>query len=761
MKKILLFFCYVLLFFSFTSCKVTKFVPDGGYLLDKVEIETEKESVKKEELTRYLRQKPNSSVFGIWRMQLRIYSSAGKDSTKWINRVLMRTGEPPVIYDSIQTYFSEQQLKRAMQNKGYVNASVSSEVEYNKKRAKVTYLINENDPYRVRNYHIDIPNEELYKIVTDSAHTYIKEHILFDADVLDKERERITTAFRQLGHYNFNKELIVFSADSALSINRVDLTIHLREFNENNEEVYDKAFKKYYFRNIVFLTGKNTGFGSKGFNNIDTTTIVQKDNYFLINDGNKFLKMRTLEDNTFICSGSHYNDNAVEKTYEALNTLSPVKYVNIIFREAEGDSLDCLITISQGKEVSLSAEIEATYTNGYWGIATNLGVVHRNIFRGAESLSIQGRLAYEKQKDVFARELGLQSSLLFPNFLMPFTTQKFRRNIRANTAIGASINFQDRPGEFKVKSFGAGLNYGWHHLRFRHTLELIDISYVDFNVNDGFRDKFLKTGKFNVYNYSDHLITRIGYTGSFSTLNNNNPLKNHYSMRYSIETAGNLPYALNNIFGGETNKDGFYTVFNIPYSQYVRGDFNITYHQITDKNNRFVYHFGLGIGQPYGNAKVIPYERRYFSGGANSVRGWAESTLGPGSYKKDNNTRGRDYNQVGDIKLDLNAEYRFKMFRSLDGALFVDAGNVWANERIDKNLLSKEDYKEYKKRLFSLSSIAVSYGVGLRLDISFVIIRLDLGVKLHDPAATSRKDRWVTNLSSDDFALHFAIGYPF
>ncbi|MDL2290135.1 BamA/TamA family outer membrane protein [Paludibacteraceae bacterium OttesenSCG-928-F17] len=735
--------------------------------MDKVKIETEKESVKKDDLNRYLRQRPNSSVFGVWRMQLRIHNIAGKDSTKRINRFFMRAGEAPVIYDSIQTYFSEQQLKKVMQNRGYMHASVNSSVEYNKKKAKVTYHIKEHDPYRVRNYYIDISNPELYKIVNDSANTLIKENILFDVDILNKERERITTAFRNQGYYKFYKDLIIFSADSALNANRVDVTIRLRELSENNNDsIYDQIFKKYYFRNIFFITSRNLGINSQKFN-IDAISSQQKDNYYLINDEKVFLRMGTLQDNTFLFNGNPYNDRSVERTYGALNALSPVKFVNINFRETiEGDSLDCLISISRGKEVSLSAEIEATYTAGYFGIGTNLGLVHRNVFRGAESLSVQGRLAYEKQDDVFARELGLQTSLLFPNFLMPFTTQKFRRNIRANTAFNANVNFQDRPREFKVTSFGAGVRYGWNHYKFRHTLELLDLSFVDFDVTERFDTTFLTTGRFNRYNYSDHLITRIGYIGSFSTFNLNTPLKNYISIRYSIETAGNLPYAFNKIFGGKKNDDGFYSIFKIPYSQYVRGDFNISYHQIADDNNRFVYHFGLGFGQPYGNAVVIPYERRYFSGGANSVRGWAESTLGPGSYSRDPSLKSRrDYNQVGDIKLDLNAEYRFKMFRSLNGALFVDAGNVWTNERIEQEGLTDEQKAGHEKRQFKfntfLNELAISYGIGLRLDISFVVIRLDLGVKLHDPTAKTRKDRWITKLSSDDFALHFAIGYPF
>ncbi len=751
------FFCIAFLVF-FSSCKVTKFVPEGEYLLDKVEIKTENQEVKKENLERYIRQVPNSSVFGIWRMQLRIYSTAGKDTTKWRNRVLTGAGEAPVIYNPTQTYLSEQSLKKAMENKGYMHAEVTSIVRTEKKKARVTYYIKENKPYLLRDYEIDLPNEDLEEIAADSVNSLIKENMLFDVDVLNAEHERITRGFREQGYYKFNKEMLTYLADSTFKSNYIDVRIKLRDFEEDrNDSIQDLVFKQYYIRNILFFTSKNIGVTGVNFSeDINDFDITYQDNYILVSDKEKFLNINTLIENTFIESNSLYTDAAVERTYATLNLLPPIKYVNINFREVGGDSLDCVITVAPAKLFSFTTEVEATYTDGFWGVAANLGTVHRNVFKRAESLSLQGRLAYEWQGEgILANELGGQVGLTFPNFLMPFVSSGFRKNIRANTEFTANISTQNRPGEFEVMRVGAGMKYGWSQSRFRHSLELLDISYIDFDITKEFWDKFIESNKFNRYNYEDHLITRIGYIGSYSSFNPNRPLRNHYSFRYSIETSGNVLYAFNNIFGGEKNDDGFYTVVgNIPYSQYVRADFGITYHQVVDVNNRFVYRFFIGGGSPYGNANVIPYERRYYSGGANSVRGWAESRLGPGSYQRDKNIGGRDYNQIGDIKLDLNAEYRYKMVGKFDGALFLDAGNIWTVKSYDT-----QEGGEFKFKSF-LSQLGISYGIGLRLDFSFMVVRLDFGVKLHDPAL-NRSDRWRIKPTSNDLALHFAIGYPF
>ena len=755
-------FTGIIVLFFLTSCSVTKFVPDGSHLLDRVTVQTENNDINRTELTPYIRQMPNSSVFRVWRMQLRLYSSARKESPGFFGRVFQRVGEVPVIYDPIQTQLTVQSLTRVMHNKGFMHAEVSSETQLDdRQRARVTYIVQENAPYRLRDYTVDIHYEPLRRIASDSINSLIQPNMLFDVNVLDAERDRISQAFRELGYFRFNREMLIFEADSALNTNQVDLRMMLREFDsEHNDSILNLIFQPYRFRNIIFSTSRNIGVGGNPLQRSDIDSdyhlITRQENYIMISDPEIFLHLNTLINNTMIQSGEYFSDQAIQRTYAALNALPPIQYINVSLRERADNQLDAIITIAPAMLLSVSADVEATYTDGFWGVATTLGVVHRNVFRGAESLSLQGRMAYEWQGvGILAHELGAQASLLFPNFLMPFTTSDFRRNVRANTEFSTSVLSQTRPSEFDLNRVRAGTRYRWNQSRLQHSFDLLDISYVNFNITDEFYERFLASGIFNRYLYEDHLITRMAYSGIFSSFRPNRPLRNHLNLRYSIETAGNIPFAMNSLFGGPKNSDGFHTIFGVPYSQYIRADFNISYHQIFDEHNRFVYRLFVGAGTPFGNAKVIPWERRYFAGGANSVRGWGQSMLGPGVYQRNPAiTRGRDYNQIGDIKLDLNFEYRYRMFGNLNGALFIDAGNIWTVRSYESQAGGEFRFNTFWRQL------GIAYGTGLRLDFSFMVARLDFGIKLHDPGLPPNQ-RWRIRPTTRDMALHFAIGYPF
>ncbi len=744
-----------LLALLFSGCNATRYVPEGAYLLDKVKIKTDSKDLKRDDLEDYYRQTPNASVFGLFKVRLGIYNLAGNDSTKWLNNTLKKIGEEPIIYNPSLTSLTVQQLQRVVENKGYINAKVESNLVTKGKKATLEYTVKSNKPYTLRNYNFDLKNVSLTEVAADTSRSLIRSNMLFDVDVLDQERERITSRFRQFGYYNFNKEFLTYSVDSSLNINKVDVTLELRDYLKNaNDSINSIIFKQYNIRKVVFFTNTDAIIGPNLANRQETDTIRFRD-FMLITPKEKIIKLDALVQNTFINPKALYSDRSVERTYSALNSLGPIKYVNINFKEVERDSLDCYIYIVPARAVTLSTELEATYTDGFWGGAWNINALHRNVFKGAESLSLQTRIAYEWQKDVWAQELGAQVGLKFPRFMFPIGSYDFKRNIHANTEFTSSFSYQIRPQEFETTNVGAGMKYSWNTRRQQHSIDLFDLSYVYFpSIDPVFRDTFLATGIFNPYNYQNHFIMRTGYTGSTSSFNASRPMQNYSSMRYSVEAAGNLLYGLNQLLGSERSSDGSYRLFNIRYAQYVKGEYNLSHHQVFNKDNRFVYHVGLGVGIPYGNADVIPYERRFYSGGANSVRGWAESTLGPGIYKRIVGKK-RDYNQVGDIKLDLNMEYRTKMFWVMEGAMFLDAGNVWTM----KNYAETGDEGVFKLDTF-MNQIAISWGAGVRFDFSFFVARVDLGVKLFDPVL-NRRDQWRVQPKWNDLALHLAIGYPF
>jgi outer membrane protein assembly factor BamA len=736
-------------------------VPDGEFLLNKVNIRSDNKDIKQDELKEYIRQTPNAAVFGAWRMQLGLYNWAPKDTIKWLNRKLNKTfkkiGDPPVIYNPALTSLTVQQLQRLLENKGYINAKVQSKVKTNGKKAVVDYIINSNKPYKLGSYKINLKNVFLTQLAADTSKSLIKPGMLFDVDVFNAERERISKNFRQEGYFNFNKEFLSYTADSSLNSHAVNMTLELRDYLRRNADSLNKViFRQFTVRKIIFQANTDANFTTLSENSAEMDTVVFKD-FELISPKKRILKIDALVQNTYINPKSLYSDETVDKTYSALNALGAIKYVNITFKEVENNSLDCYIVVIPSKAVSLSTELEGTYTAGYWGVAGNVNIINRNVFKGAETLSLLARGAFEWQDGVWAEEYGGQIGLKFPRFMLPVGSYDFKRNIHANTEFTTSFGYQYRPGEFTTTNAGAGVNYSWNRGQFRHAFQLFDLSYVQFpKVEKAFRDRFLNPDNliFNPYSYSDHLIWRMGYNGSYTTFNSYRPLQNYSVFRYSLETAGNGLNALSHLMS-KPDSAGNYKLFNVRFAQYVKGEFNVTHHQIFNENNRFVYHLNVGLGVPYGNGEAIPFEKRFYSGGANSIRGWGESTLGPGTYQRIKSLP-RDFNQVGDIKLDMNWEYRAKMFWIMEGALFLDAGNIW----------TIKDYDTQKGGTFHLDTfadqIAIAYGAGLRLDIKLFIFRFDVGVKLYDPAQASRLDKWRVSPKIDrDFALHFAIGYPF
>lgn len=740
-----------LLLLGLTACSPAKFVPEGQFLLDKVEIQSNTKDLSPELLNEYLRQNTNPYVLGMFRMQLGIYNLAGKDSTKWFNKMFKRIGQAPVIYDPMLTSISTNQLRLFCVNKGFINASVNVDEEKSGRKIKLKYQIDGGKPYTIDQYQIGISEEPLFQIASDSVRSNIQTGMNFDVDQLNSERVRIASAMRDKGYFNFNKDFLEFVADSAQL--QVNLKLGLRQYLTSlPDSVQSDVFKPYFIKSINYhiVDAVNSAVA------IDSTKkdTLNNANYQLIGPVKTFLTLPSLISNTYLQPGSIYSDRDLERTYSGLNSLGPVKYVNVSFDKLATDSLDCKVDIVKAKTFSLSSQIEATYTERYWGISGNLGTVNRNLFKGAETLSIQGRLGLEWQSNVLAQEWGVQAKLSVPRMIMPILSYDFKRNFQGSTEFKSSYDYQFRPGEFTVINVGGGINYIWSGKSQNYRFDLMDLSYVYFpNITDAFRSTFLLTGKYNSYNYEDHMIMRTGYTGSYSTYNENRPLKNFTSLHYNFEASGNTLYGLSKLLNLDKDVDGYYKLFNIRYAQYLRADANYAFNHVFDKYNRIVYHAGLGLGVPYGNADAIPFERRFYSGGANSVRGWSESTLGPGVYQRIT-SQIRDYNQVGDIRLDLNVEYRSKLFWIMEGALFVDAGNIW----------TVKDYSYQAGGAFAFDTfykqIALAYGAGLRLDFSFFLFRFDVGKRLYDPARLDGTN-WRTNFKSEDFAFHIAIGYPF
>lgn len=732
---------------SFVGCNTTKFVPQGEYLLNKANIKVEdNKDVAVSSLKNYLQQKQNTEILGFWKLQLGIYNTSPLDTTKWVSRNARKIGEAPVIYSPELTDRSIAQLHKAMQNKGYFRAQVDTTMRVKDRKIDITYHIQAGKPYTIRRYNVDFQQEELQQVAQNQRTALIREGMQFDVDMLNQERQRITSAMRRNGCFYFEEDYIRFIADSTRGREQVDLTVCMHDyFYQLTPAQQEQVFRHYKIAHVHFHIDYEIGRAPEG----ERMRASMKGDYEFTWVGDKLLRENVLIRNCPIQPGDMYNEARVERAYSSLNQLAPIKYVDISFDSISENELDCHIVLSRSKLNTVSVEAEGTYSAGDWGVAVGAGYANRNLFKGAEEFTIDGRTSYEwRQNGGRAIEAKASTGLKFPNSL----------------AIDLNYNYQNRPEEYTRSIFGAGLQYQFRQrsLRLQHQFRFVDINYVYLPwISDAFRDQFLQSTNILKYSYESHFIVGWGYSGNYSSFNSRQPFRSYSNINYNVETAGNLMQGLAQICNFPTDEDGKYTLFNTRFAQFAKADVSFTYNQIFNESHRLVYHADFGVAVPYGNSQAVPFEKRYFAGGSNSVRGWTARSLGPGGYRGSGSLI--DFNnQSGDIRMNLSMEYRAKVWSIIELAAFVDAGNIWTIFDYETQPHGQFRWKEFYKQ------IALAYGVGLRLDFSIFVFRIDFGVKLYDPSRLY--DQWAgtqwrtvpNGLNwTEDMSFHFAIGYPF
>lgn len=697
-----------------TACSTGKYVQEGEYILDKVAVVSDQSDYNAAPLSQYVRQKEKPKLFSLFRNPF---------------------SRKPVIYDTLQARLSCQNLMTAMQNEGYMNAGVSLYTETKGKKLKATYLLHPGQPFLIGKVNYDIQDEGIQQLLhlDQTDNQQIKPGMRFTVETLDNERKRIAGLLSDNGYFRFNKDFIHFTADTVMGRKDIALTLQLRKYKSNSNSP-----------------------------EVDHTRYLIRDVLFQSNDSDRIhLRKQVLLNATAIKAGRPYDASALQRTYNNFARLQAVKYTNIKFAEVpDTNLLDCHIQISTNKPSTISFQPEGTNTAGDLGAAASITYTNRNLFHGSEQLSIEFRGAYEAitglegYQDQNYTEFSVETKLVFPRFLAPFLSKSFRRRQTASSEWAVSWNFQNRP-EFHRRVFSSAWRYRWsepkHHLNYR--FDLLDLNYVYMPwISSTFKRDYLDNAENRNailrYNYEDIFIMKAGFTVSYTD--------GVDAVRANFESAGNLLNGVSKGFGFKTNSQGQHTLFNIAYAQYVKFDFDYTHLFQFDKRNALALHAGLGVAYPYGNSTVLPFEKRYFSGGANSVRGWSVRELGPGKFR---GTDGRiDFiNQTGDVKLDLNAEYRSSLFWKLQGALFIDAGNIWTLRNYAEQPGGQFKFTEFYKQ------IAASYGMGLRLNFDYFILRFDVGMKAVNPAYESEKEHWSIfhPKLSRDFDFHFAVGLPF
>ena len=639
-----------------TACSTGKYVQEGEYILDKVAVVSDQSDYNAAPLSQYVRQKEKPKLFSLFRNPF---------------------SRKPVIYDTLQARLSCQDLMTAMQNEGYMNADVSLYTETKGKKLKATYLLHTGQPFLIGKVNYNIQDEGIQQLLhlDQTDNQQIKPGMRFTVETLDNERKRIAGLLSDNGYFRFNKDFIHFTADTVMGRKDIALTLQLRKYKSNSNSP-----------------------------EVDHTRYLIRDVLFQSNDSDRIhLRKQVLLNATAIKAGRPYDASALQRTYNNFARLQAVKYTNIKFAEVpDTNLLDCHIQISTNKPSTISFQPEGTNTAGDLGAAASITYTNRNLFHGSEQLSIEFRGAYEAitglegYQDQNYTEFSVETKLVFPRFLAPFLSKSFRRRQTASSEWAVSWNFQNRP-EFHRRVFSSAWRYRWsepkHHLNYR--FDLLDLNYVYMPwISSTFKRDYLDNAENRNailrYNYEDIFIMKAGFTVSYTD--------GVDAVRANFESAGNLLNGVSKGFGFKTNSQGQHTLFNIAYAQYVKLDFDYTHLFQFDKRNALALHAGLGVAYPYGNSTVLPFEKRYFSGGANSVRGWSVRELGPGKFK---GTDGRiDFiNQTGDVKLDLNAEYRSSLFWKLQGALFIDAGNIWTLRNYAEQPGGQFKFTEFYKQI--------------------------------------------------------------
>ncbi len=733
-------------------------------MLDNINVTCDDPTIDATELYDYIIQHPNTPGTFFNKTSLRFYSLSGRDTSKWMNKLIRRFGEPPVIYSEENTQLSAKEIKSQLFNMGYFTANVDYKVTKEGKKASVNYDIKAGDPYRIRDVNEKIGDGLIDDIMESKnflSDGKVKMGLKYNAENIDSRVGEIVSFVRNQGYYNFTKENLYYSVDSMLGSHEVDLKLNLHV----DTSKAGHPLTRYRTSKVNVMVGDNRGFtGESDTTEYKRLTIISP-------KGRRFLRPSTIYNNTYVRQGRLFSEMLHDRTFSALSGLSAVQTANVTYSlDTVPESLIANISVTPSKPYYIQWGIDNTNTAGDLGVETYVTYQDKNIFKGSEIWRIRLGGAYEMVRGAEERgfdsknffEFSINSSLAFPRILSPIFNDSYAAK-RGKTIFSTGFVWQNRP-EFKKRYLTFDWKYTWAtgRNRFSHTLDLYNITYTIVPwVLPEFQTRYLdvSTNALLKQNYTNQFITRSSYTFAYSSssatasslMKAKKSAKSNSNFSFMIDMSGTLPSALVHIFDSPKNEDGYYEIVGVPFSQYARFDIDYSHTFRLGIHQSLALHAGGGVASPYGNSDQIPYERRYFAGGPNSVRGWSTRELGPGHYERIGSAD--FFNQTGDIKLLAQAELRFHTEGMFEYAIFADAGNIWTIKDYDNQPGGKFVLNDLVKDL------AASVGAGVRLDLSFILVRLDVGMKGYDPS--TREWNIASPKFKRDVTFHFAIGYPF
>ncbi len=740
------------------ACSPTRTLNEGEYLLVKNQVKVENSSVNTGDANNYIRQEPNKKTLGIYRLYLQLYLKK-EDANGKLKNWLERIGEPPVVYDSLQAATSASQIEKYFQSRGYFYAECGYEAKRGflrrKKTRNVVYTIHPGPGYTYRNITFRAESAPIQSLLPSLKEDCLfQENDHYNAETMNKERQRIQASLKGSGYYFFSKEFVYFQVDTTIGNHQADVVINIQDRRVRGKDtVITKEHKPYKISTIYIEADYNP---RKTRNQAPDTLLLK--GYTILYYDSLEVDPQGLIDAVRYQEDEWYTTFKVDQTYNHFSSLRYFRTINLRFSEdtlTDRARLVSRIQLSPMKRRSYGIETELTHEVGNFGINGRIIYRDRNIFGGMEQFDISLSGAIETQNNLIqgspeifnSREMGIESNLRIPRFLLPFNTEgMFSKRVRPFTNIKLRYQKETRK-EFTRSASSGAFGYIWNENAWEtHLFNPINITSVSLEEKSNFE---ISSNPFLANAFRNQLITSLTYSYIFNNQGKRDR-KNEDFYRFfkgDLELSGSTLHMFRSSL--KQNDDGNYTVAGLPYSHFIKIDLDQRIYFNVGPQQQLAFRGFAGWGHVFENSSVLPLDKQYFAGGSTDNRAFTAYRLGPGAYDSDS----IQFN-TADIKLGVFAEYRFPIAGNFLGATFVDAGNIWTGNRED----APEDAKFHRNKFYK--QLGLGAGLGLRYDFSFFIIRLDLATPLHDPGREIQP--WVIkDFRLNQIKLNIGLGYPF
>ena len=712
MRKSLLLAAICILSFS---CSTTRVLEDGQYRLEENTVTVSGDpEFNSSEISNYIRQGDESGGLLGFNPFIYVYNWSRKDG------LFHKLGTPPIVYDEAAAGTSITNISNRLKYLGYYDSKVDTATVRHGKKIRVNYIVNLGERYRIEDIVFEVPEYEPFAIDFYADTATVSKALrgaFLSEQMLEQETVRSAARLRNMGYYSLSRNNYSFEADTLGG--HTLLKYRIREFERSQTEASAVPLNKYTIGKVSITLPEDLKFRKSVLEGLNT-----------------------------VKPGSVYSENTVAATYNRLSALKLFSGVAVEMTQADSSTVDCSINLTRSPMQGFKINLEgSSNSSGLMGISPQLSYFHKNIFHGGEwlTLGFNGDFQFKLNDDTRATEYGISAGVSFPRFLgLPYSM--FRRPVIPRTEFNVAFNHQNRP-EYTRNI--VSINYGYsgtarHNISYQ--LYPLQVNFVKLYGLDAAFSKTLSNNPYMRYSYQDHLDAGIGAVLYFNSSSEIVPKGNYHFRRLSLDLSGNVLSLFNRWMG--MNDDGSYCIGGSPYAQYIRGEYSFgrTWRFGSKDGNAIATRFLAGAGYAYGNSSALPFEKQFYAGGASSMRGWQARAVGPGFSVM--NDAFIIPSQTGDMKLEANLEYRFKVFWKLEGALFTDIGNVWNLKEIPSDFLA---------------SLAADWGTGVRLNLDFILLRIDFGMKVYDPSRNAGErflnpGRWLRRGGN---AFHFGIGYPF